>query len=65
VPRNVTRAAGFTIEGESLDVETIDHSPLTTDCYYDLQGRRITDIQNVRPGKKGVYIRNGQKVVVK
>ncbi len=65
VPRNVTRAAGFTIEGESQDVETIDHSPLTTDCYYDLQGRPITDIQNVRPGKKGVYIRNGQKVVVK
>lgn len=65
VPRSSTRAAGFTIEGESQDIETIDHSPLTTDCYYDLQGRRITGVQNVRPSKKGIYIRNGQKVVVK
>lgn len=65
VPRNGTRAAGFNIEGESLDIETIDHSPSTTDYYYDLQGRRITDMKDAMPSKKGVYIRNGQKVVVK
>ncbi len=65
VPRTRTRAAGFTIEGESLDIESIDQTPSTTDCYYDLQGRRITDMQNATPSKKGVYIRNGQKVVVR
>jgi hypothetical protein len=65
VPRSGTRAAGFSIDGESLDIEDIDQTPSTTDYYYDLQGRRITDMQNVRPRKKGVYIRNGQKVVVR
>lgn len=65
VPKNGSRAAGFTIDGESLGIETIDHLPLTTDYYYDLQGRCITDMQSVTPKKKGVYIRNGQKVVVK
>lgn len=65
VPRNGTRAAGFTIEGESLDIETVDQTPSTTDFYYDLQGRRITDMKNVMPSKKGMYIRNGQKVVVR
>ena len=40
-------------------VETIDHSPLTIDHYYDLQGRRVA-----QPAK-GLYIINGRKVVVK
>ena len=32
-----------------------------TDRYYDLQGRKLS----VKPAQKGVYIRDGKKIVVK
>ena len=44
--------------GNATGINTIDHSPLTIDHYYDLQGRRINHPQ------KGIYIKNGQKFVV-
>ena len=31
------------------------------DCWYDLQGRRL----NVKPTSRGIYIRNGKKVILK
>jgi hypothetical protein len=31
------------------------------DCWYDLKGRRL----NVKPTSRGIYIRNGKKVILK
>ncbi len=46
-------------EANGIDATAIDHSPLTIDHYYDLQGRRVDH------PTKGLYIVNGRKVVVK
>jgi hypothetical protein len=37
-----------------------DSSSMDNNEWYDLQGRRVS-----QPTKKGLYIRNGKKVVVK
>ena len=62
VPRgNGTRAAGFSIEGDVLGIETLDEladSPLN--LYFDLQGRRVS-----QPTKRGVYVSNGKKIILK
>lgn len=42
-------------------IETIDREPLTQNQWYDMQGRKLED----KPARKGVYISNGKKVVVK
>ncbi len=47
--------------GNTTGIESIDNSELTIDGWYDLNGRKL---QN-KPTKKGVYIMNGRKVVVK
>ena len=53
------------LEMEFVDTETTDIRSLmhkgsaTNDAYYDLQGRKVT------PVKKGLYIHNGKKVIVK
>lgn len=62
VPRNNgTRAAGFTIEGDVLGVESLEKlSDSPSDLYFDLQGRRVS-----QPAQKGFYIKNGKKVVLK
>ena len=60
VPRgNSTRAAGFSVDGEALGIETLDDSTISpsANCY-DLQGRRVS-----QHARKGIYIRNGKKVV--
>ena len=46
--------------------EVIDHSPLTIDHCYDLQGRQIVNgkLSNGRL-PKGIYIVNGRKVVIR
>lgn len=49
----------FDDEEEATDIESTHHSPLTTDQYYDLQGRRVEKPQ------RGLYIQNGKKVIVK
>ena len=51
-------------------IETIDHSPLNNDhSVYDLQGRRMANGQSSTVDgqslKKGVYIVNGKKTVIK
>ena len=50
---------GYSIEGEAIDniSPDIDHSDA---IYHDLQGRRIS-----KPMAKGMYIKNGKKVIVK
>ena len=57
--QNGTRAAGFSVDGYSLGIETLDDVSISpSDDCYDLQGRRVT-----QPIRKGLYIRNGKKVV--
>ena len=42
-------------------IETINREPLTLNQWYDMQGRKLEG----KPARKGVYISNGKKVVVK
>lgn len=58
---NSSRAAGFTIDGDATELEVIEQEVSTMDHYYDLQGRRV----NHQPTRKGVYIKNGKKMIVK
>lgn len=45
--------------GNLTGIKAIDNTATTNDVYYDLSGRRISEPQ------KGVYVKNGKKVVVK
>ena len=61
IPKSGTRAAGFTIEGDVLGIESLEElSDQPSDLYFDLQGRRLN-----QPTKRGVYIKNGMKVIFK
>ena len=59
VPKSATTTRGFTIDGETTGITTLESSSEES-VYYDLQGRRV-----VNPTVKGIYIRNGKKVMVK
>jgi hypothetical protein len=72
---------GFDEEGETTGIVAIDHSPLTIDhspfsqrecgvartidhsagAWYSIDGRKLQG----GPSKKGIYVRNGLKVVIK
>ena len=52
--RSITGGNGTT------GVEAIEHGTLNSGDYYDLQGRKVTT-----PNRKGIYIKNGQKVIIK
>ena len=66
---NAFKLEGVTIEPimptDPTGINTIDNGQLTvgneTDAVYDLSGRRI----GAKATKKGVYIVNGKKVVIK
>ena len=67
-----TAAKSYAIEMEDLPVATgvvtIDNGQLTIDNsgnVYDLQGRLVSHGYHVPPTKKGIYIINGKKTVVK
>ena len=48
------------VDDEITDIRSLMHQgSVTNDAYYDLQGRKVI------PGKKGIYIHNGKKVIVK
>lgn len=51
----------LTLDFSATAVEAIANGQSTTDNWYDMQGRRL----NGKPQRKGLYIRNGQKVSVK
>ena len=55
------RLAGMTFDGETTGIEAMDieHSTLSIEHYYDLQGRRVAQ------PTKGLYIVNGKKVIIK
>lgn len=59
VPKSVATTRGFTVDGETTGIATIEQIEKEP-VYYDLQGRRIS-----KPIVKGVYIKNGKKVMVK
>lgn len=62
VPKSVSATRGFAIGGEATGIEMVsgDDNVEADAVYYDLQGRRVT-----KPTVKGVYIKNGKKVMVK
>ena len=48
------------VDDETTDIRSLMHNgSVTNDAYYDLQGRKVI------PSKKGIYIKNGKKVIVK
>ena len=48
------------VDDETTDIRSLMHNGSTTnDAYYDLQGRKVTTV------KKGIYIHNGKKVIVR
>ncbi len=47
-------------DGEPTGIQTNNRDTITNDRYYDLQGRSVQT-----PARKGLYINNGKKVVVK
>ena len=48
------------VDTETTDIRSLMHNgSATNDAYYDLQGRKVT------PVKKGIYIHNGKKVIVR
>ena len=47
--------------GETTGLKAIENGQLTIDNWYDLNGRKLQKM----PTKKGVYIMNGKKVVIK
>ena len=54
-------ARALVIGSGTTGIESIHNSQLTIDNYYDLNGRMLQG----KPTKKGIYIHNGKKVVVK
>jgi hypothetical protein len=56
-----TRSISIVFGDGTTGIEAIDNGQLTIDNWYDLNGRRLQG----KPTKKGVYIQNGKKVVVK
>ena len=46
--------------GDTTGIDAVDSEQRTDDSYYDLQGRKV-----LNPTKKGIYIKNGKKVIIK
>ena len=59
VPASGAAARINFIDDETTGIKTIDHSPFTIENFYDMQGRKVA-----QPAK-GLYIKNGKKVIVK
>ena len=59
-PEAGARISNFWIDGgDTTGIKTIENSPFTIENFYDLQGRKVA-----KP-TKGLYIKNGKKVIVK
>ena len=62
IPTGVATARALTLVfGDATKITTTDFTDYTDGVFYDLNGRKL----NAIPTKKGVYIMNGKKVVVK
>ena len=53
-------ARALAIGNGTTGIDRLDNTIWATDNWFDLNGRRIE-----KPTKKGLYIKNGKKVVVK
>ena len=53
------RSLGFGFGGGTTGISDLNRESSADDRYYDLQGRQT------KAGRKGVYIQNGQKVIIK
>ena len=51
----------LSFDDETTGIRTVDSGQRTADSYYDLNGRKLLGM----PTQKGVYIKNGSKVVIK
>lgn len=58
---DVVKIYSITVTPDATGILSIDYSPLTIDHYYTLDGRKIKGV----PTKKGIFIVNGRKVVMK
>jgi len=58
---DVVKIYSITVTPGATGILSIDYSPLTIDHYYTLDGRKIEGM----PTKKGIFIVNGRKVVMK
>ena len=54
-------ALSIVFGGDTTSIANTNLTNLTNDAWYDLNGRKL----NAKPSTKGVYIKNGKKVVVK
>ena len=54
------RAINLVFDSEATGIKTTDCTDYTDSVWYDLNGRKVA-----APSKKGIYIMNGKKVVVK
>ena len=62
IPNSANAAPAMTIVfGEATGIGVIDNGQRTSGDWYDLNGRKLEG----NPTKKGVYIQNGRKVVIK
>ena len=63
IPATVSnaRALNIVFSDETTKITNTNLTNLTNDGWYDLNGRKL----NGMPTKKGVYVKNGKKVVVK
>lgn len=59
IPSGAAARITLNFGDETTGIETMNHSPLTVNQYFDLQGRRVAQ------PTKGLYIVNGKKVMVK
>lgn len=55
-----TRTRSITGGSDTTGINAVDSEQWTDDSYYDLQGRKVT-----QPNRKGIYIKNGQKVILR
>ena len=55
------RAINLVFDSEATGIKTTDCTDYTDSVWYDLNGRKV----NGMPTKKGLYIMNGKKVVIK
>ena len=53
------RTSTLTVGNGTTGIRSIDNSPLTTDSWYSLDGKKLAG----EPTRKGVYIVNGKKVM--
>jgi len=60
---DAVNASSFTLDfgdGNTTGIQTIENGEVNSESVYDLQGRRVNNAN-----QKGVYIKNGKKVIVK